>query len=152
MTALQLHEQLRLRRGLIQPASVRYGDNVVAHRVEEQFGDPDLGDLLHRVEPAPRDPAHRYIRIELLPPINDRCQGAIEYHARHREPARQIHRDRRAQRVAEHDNALGRNALLLPEIPIRRLAVPVESRLRWYAVALPIASVVEGQQVEAKLL
>src|SRR6476646_7235871 len=58
--SMKLNEVLGRRRRFIEPPAVGNRNHLVSLGVEEQLGDFDLGNLVDGIEPAARDPAHRY--------------------------------------------------------------------------------------------
>ena len=46
VSSLELHKRLRRRSGLVQTPSVSQRNDLVARRMKEELGDPDLRDFL----------------------------------------------------------------------------------------------------------
>src|SRR5919107_29956 len=92
MTPVELHERLGRRGRFEQAASVGQWNHVVGPGVEKELRHRDPGNLLYGGVPAPSDPAHRYIRKDLLPPPQPRGEPPPQNRAGRRPPTRQIHR------------------------------------------------------------
>jgi hypothetical protein len=118
--------------------------------VQKQLGNGDLGDLFDGREPGASNPTHRYIRIELLPPVEDRSESSLDYQAPNRHPAGEIHGDGRTQGMAEYDDPVRWYPSLIAEIAIGGISILVQSRFGGYTLTLAVAPIIKGEKIETQ--
>ena len=148
VSAPERNEPLGGRRGLEQPAAVGEGDHLVGPRMEEQLGEREPADPLDRRVLVGGEPANRGVGNQLLGPLDDGGERAVEHQARRRGPAHQLDRHGRSQRMAEDDDPLLRNAQRVAQVAVGGVGVPVEPLLGGHALALAVAAIVEREEAQ----
>src|SRR5215208_737948 len=119
-------------------------DHFIGPGMQKELGDPDPGVLVYGGVAAPADPAHRYIRIELLPPLQYRGERSLEYQASGRHPPRQIHRHSGPERVPEDQYLAGSHPQLLTQVAVGGVGILIQAGLARGTLTLSVAPVVEG--------